>query len=277
MDTSRLAPGYRVLKSVGSGAAGTIYLAEGPGGERVALKVVNSRQPGGKKACEELNREYKILSRLKHPGIPRAHALHRTGEGLCMVRDYCSGTSLRNLIREDRREVARILPEILWRSGEMLQHMHDRGLVHRDFKPENLIVDDGGNVFLVDMALAWRKRLLGGKPALAGTPVYLAPELLGGGTPTPAADTYAYAVTAYELLAGRVPYEGRSREETLLAQRRGGAQPPSHRNRSVPPELDLLVMEGLKKDPSQRPRNVLVYAHKLSEVVARSRPAPAPK
>jgi serine/threonine-protein kinase len=270
MEQTALVPGYRVLKSVGSGAAATIYLAEGPRGERVALKFVSADRPGGDKACEELNREYRILSRLQHPGIPKAHGLHKLNGGVCMVREFCSGTSLRKLILENPGQVRRMLPQLLESAASMLQHMHDRGIVHRDFKPENLIVDQEGTVFLVDMALAWRKKLLAGKPRLAGTPAYLAPELLGGSKPTPASDVYSYAATAYELLSGRPPYEGNSREEVLLALSRGGAQPPSSRNRSVSLELDKLVMRGLHRKPGERPNNLLVYGRRLAEAVGRA-------
>lgn len=270
-------PGYRILKPVGSGAAAKIYLAESPSGDQVAMKVVDSNGPGGQKAGEELRKEYKILAQLEHPGIPRAHALHSLDKGVCLVREYCKGTSLRNLMRDQPGLVNRILGRILERSGEMLQHMHDRGIIHRDFKPENLVVDEDGGVSLVDMALAWRKRLLAGKPALAGTPAYLAPELLDGQAPTPASDAYSYAATAYELLAGRPPYEGGSRQEALNALRRGGAPRPSKRNRTVPPELDRLVMQGLSRQPAERPSNLLVYGHRLAGKVAGAGLKPPPR
>jgi serine/threonine-protein kinase len=277
MDVRGKVPGYRVLKPVGSGAVATIYLAEGPKGERVALKVVSGDRPGGSKACDELNREYKILSKLEHPGIPRAYGLQRVNGGLVMIRDFCSGTSLRNLMRSEPGRVSRMIPDILERSGGMLQHMHDRGIVHRDFKPENLIVDEEGEVFLVDMALAWRRRLLLGKPSLAGTPAYLAPELLGGKPPSPASDTYSYAATAYELLSGRPPYQGNSREQVLIALRRGGAPPPSVRNKSVPPDVNRLVMQGLNRDPKERPKNLLYYGGQLAGAIRDTGIGPAPK
>jgi serine/threonine protein kinase len=273
MEASRLVPGYRVVRSIGSGAAGAVYLAETSAGKRVALKVVSSSK---QKACEELQQEYKILSQLEWPGIPRVYGMHRIEEGLCMVREYCEGTSLRNRMRTESGKVSRMIPDILERSGGMLQHMHDRGYVHRDFKPENLVVDSKGGVFLVDMALAWRQKgFLGKRPGLAGTPAYLAPELLDGKKPTPASDVYSYAVTAYELLAGQPPYQGQSREETLLAHKRGGAQPPSQRNPSVPPDLDRMIMNGLNKDPGLRPRNLAVYGKQLADRARSSTLAPA--
>jgi len=204
--------------------------------------------------------------------------MHRTDEGLCMVREYCEGASLRSMIRTESGVVARMLPGILERSGGMLQHMHNRGYVHRDFKPENIVIHPEGEVFLVDMALAWREKgFLRKTPLLAGTPTYLAPELLDGKKPTSASDVYSYAATAYELLAGRLPYEGQSREETLMAHRRGGAQPPSHRNGSVPPDLDRMVMNGLNKDPGERPTNLAVYGKQLADRIRSSSLAPAPR
>lgn len=268
MEMKNFVPGYRTLKSVGSGAAATIYLAESPSGEQVALKVVSVSQPGGQKAGAELRQEYKILACLDHPGIPRAHALHELSEGVCMVREYCGGTSLRKLMREEPGRVNLMLGQVLGISGQILQHMHDRGIIHRDFKPENLIIDDEGGVSLVDMALAWRKRLLTSKPSLAGTPAYLAPELLEGQAPTPASDAYSYAATAYDLMAGRPPYEGGSRDEVLRALQQGGAPGPKSRNKSISPELDHLVMQGLSRQPAERPSNLTVYGHRLASTVA---------
>lgn len=270
MEMKNFVPGYRIIKSVGSGAAAKIYLAEGPSGEQVALKVVSASQPGGQKAGAELRQEYKILTRLEHPGIPRAHGLHNLDEGVCLVRDYCGGVSLRTLMREEPGRVNRMVGQVLEISGQILQHMHDRDIIHRDFKPENLVIDEDGGVSLVDMALAWRKGLLTSKPPLAGTPAYLAPELLEGQGPTPASDAYSYAATAYELMAGRPPYEGGSRDEVLRALRQGGAPGPSSRNKSVSPELDRLVMQGLSRQPAERPSNLTVYGHRLAGTVAGS-------
>jgi serine/threonine protein kinase len=274
MNGSVPVPGYRVLKAVGSGAAGSVFLAEDSSGEQVALKVVSRRGRGSRKACEELNREYRILSRLEHPGIPRAHGLHRSDDQLCLVREYCRGTSLRKIIQRAPREASRVLPELLERAGDILQHMHDRGYVHRDFKPENLVVDGAGQVFLVDMALAWRRRLLSGPPPLAGTPAYMAPELLAGRRPSPASDTYAFAVTAYEVLSGRLPYNGNSREEVLTAHRRGGALTPSRYNNSLSSEVDRLVMAGLHRESRERPNNLTVYGHRLARATGGNTTAP---
>jgi serine/threonine protein kinase len=240
----------------------------------VALKVVSRKGRGSRKACDELNREYRVLSRLEHPGIPRVRGLHRLEGGLCLVRDYCSGMSLRKMMQRAPQETARVLPGLLERSGDVLQHMHDRGYVHRDFKPENLVVDGAGQVYLVDMALAWRKGLLSGRPALAGTPAYMAPELLAGRYPSAASDTYAFAVTAYEVLAGRLPYDGNSREEVLSAHQRGGALPPSRHNSSVSARLDRLVMTGLQRRARERPNNLTVYGHRLARAAERSSAAP---
>jgi serine/threonine protein kinase len=170
-----------------------------------------------------------------------------------------------------------MIPDLLERSGQILQHMHDHGFVHRDFKPENLMVDGDCSVSLVDMALTWQRRMLGGKPQLAGTPAYMAPELLSGKSPSFATDTFAYAATAYELLAGRPPYEGHSREETLRAVSRGGAKPPSSRNATVPAELDRLVMQGLARKPGDRPKNLVLYGKRLAARFRAGTPSPAPR
>jgi serine/threonine-protein kinase len=267
MNMSVSVPGYRVLEAVGSGAAGSVYMAQDSAGQTVAMKLVSADGPGGQKAVDELKREFKILGRLDHPGIPRAHRLQRTDAGACLIMDYCFGKSLRKLLRQDPGRVSFMLPELLERSADILQHMHDHGVVHRDFKPENLVIRSDGAVFLVDMALAWRPRLLGGKPALAGTPAYMAPELLAGRPPSAASDAYSYAATAYELLAGRPPFEGHSRDETLRAVRRGGAPRPSRRNRTLTAELDRLILKGLSMDPGERPANLVVYGRQLASAI----------
>jgi serine/threonine protein kinase len=271
MEPLRLIPGYRVVKVLGSGAWATTYLGEDSKGHRVAMKVVKLDRPGQHKAVEDLSREYRILSRLNHPCIPTAIQLRRLHDGICMVSQYCGGGSLRNMMINDQRKLYQMASQFLEQSSTALHHMHEKGIIHRDFKPENLVISDDGTIHLIDLGLAWRKpMLMAVAPSLAGTPVYLAPELIMGQKPSRASDLYSYAATAYELFSGKPPYEGNCTQDVLQKIRRGNAPMPSNSNGTVSTEINRLTMLGISANPADRPSELLVYGHQLAEAVRKS-------
>jgi serine/threonine-protein kinase len=247
---------YRVLRRIGDGAHATVWEAtELATGESVAVKVLRD-EVLGLEDVQRLAQEVEILRQLQHPGIVKLHGTGVTREGSpYVVMELLDGLSLREVLHErgllPHAEVRHILSQVCC----ALVEAHKAGVVHRDVKPENVLLSghDRRTAKLVDFGTA--KRLDPHAPVLTfdnkilGTPHYMAPERAMGRPVGGAADVYAVAVMAYEMLSGRLPFEGKSALQ-VLTQHIKTPPPPMP---GVAREVEQAVSWGLTKDPRHRP------------------------
>ena len=241
---------FKVLGTLGSGAMGTVYLAEDPLLNRVlAIKVVREGT-GDAEVLLRFKREAEISARLNHPN---AITVFDVGEapdlGPYLVMEYVEGESLSDRIRRgplDPDEAAGLLIQ----AADALAAVHALGILHRDIKPDNFMVAKDGRLKLMDFGIARGDQTgrLTSTSTFLGTPAYAAPEVLNGEKATPASDRWAFAVTAFEMLTGTLPFAGDSVGATLY---RIVHEPPVWPP-DFPPALAALFGKALDKDPGKR-------------------------
>jgi eukaryotic-like serine/threonine-protein kinase len=250
---------YRPLRPLGSGGSGSVWLAHDEESDReVALKVVRREGKAGSRA----EREVEAAARLRHPRCLRALALDRDEEHVYVAYEYVRGRTFRELMRAGELDDAAAV-EAAAQVLEALAHAHAKGIVHRDVKPANVMLEDGPwpsghdsdvSVRVLDFGLAQVEEAdtLTAAGDVPGTLAYIAPERLNGGLATGAADVWAVGVMLWEALAGWHPFSGPSPVET--ARRiRAGAQPLSRSRPDLPATLCALVDRMLERDPGRRP------------------------
>jgi serine/threonine-protein kinase len=246
-----LARQYVLETRIGSGASGEVWAARRiADGERVAIKVLRERLIEDEQAVARFFREYRVLLRVRHEHLVRVHQLVEEAGQLAIVMDLVDGEDLLRLARRGPIAVADAA-ELLSQTASGLAAVHAAGVVHRDVKPANVLVTerDGRPVALLsDFGIA---RAVEGAAHTQpiGTPAYLAPELVAGRPPTPAADIYALGITAYELLAGRPPFQADDVDALVRAHLDGE---PARPDGLDDPVWDLLAA-CLRKVPEQRP------------------------
>lgn len=262
--------GYEARGQLGQGSVGTVLLAkEHALGRDVAVKML---RPGSSQAAHaSLLAEAKVLAALEHPAIPPVYSLGKQdGEPFVAMRRIEGKTLKELLVEPDHplwaewsmatgdRFVAVV--EILTRVAEALAHAHERGFVHRDVKPANILVGSLGQAFLVDWGLA----IQSGAPAsktLAGTPAFIAPEMLTGGILDARTDVYLLGATLHSVLSGGASkHLGRTIEQVLAAAL---VSDPVDYGPSVPEQLAWLANRSTSRDPAARPQSALEVRDEL--------------
>ena len=201
---------YQVLRAIGRGAMGAVYLAEDPLlKRRLAVKVVLAVGEERLNALERFKREAEISAQLNHPNVV---TIYDVGEepslGPFLAMEFVEGSSLGRLIMEGSLDLETRFG-ILIQAMRALRASHRLAIVHRDVKPDNILVGEDGRVKLMDFGIAKTMApTITGSGEFLGSPAYSAPELLRGAEPTPSSDRYAFAVTAFELLTGALPHPG---------------------------------------------------------------------
>jgi len=266
---------YVLGRVIGQGGGGTVHLAQDRrDGRWVALKLLPSFDDLTDAERLELRarflREAGITRRLQHPDIVAVHAAGEAAGSLWLAMELVPGCSLERYASPRRLLPPPVVVSLGARIARALAHAHALGVVHRDVKPSNVLVDLAADVMkLTDFGTA---RVLDSTrtrtEVMLGTPVYMAPEQLAGSAPTPAGDFYALGVTLFQLLAGRLPHEADTLGELL---RRVAAEPaPDLRTLcpGLPEPLTALVARLLAKRPARRPDDGNALAHTLQEVCA---------
>jgi eukaryotic-like serine/threonine-protein kinase len=248
---------YAVESRLARGGMASVYLATDTRlDRRVAVKVMHPGLAEDPDFVARFNREARASARLSHPDIVAVYDQGEDDGQAFLVMEYVPGATLRAVLRDRGRlstgEALAVMDHVL----AALAAAHDAGLVHRDVKPENVLVTADGRVKVADFGLARAvagHHLTAADGALLGSPAYLAPEQVRDGTADARTDVYAAGIMLFELLTGQPPYVGE--HAVAVAQRHVSEDvpPPSSVASGVPAELDALVLAATARDPDERP------------------------
>jgi eukaryotic-like serine/threonine-protein kinase len=243
---------YRLLRRIGSGGMADVWLAEDSHLQRrVALKILHGRFAQDREFVERFRREAEAAASLQHPNIVAVFDRGDIEGTYYIAMQLLEGRSLKDLIEQGLtpEQVVRLIRQVLEAAG----FAHRHGVVHRDLKPQNVIVDDEGVATVTDFGIARAGTSeITQAGSVMGTPHYLSPEQAQGQAVTAVSDLYSIGVVLYEALAGRVPFEADSAVAIAMKQVSHTPQRPSSINPAVSPALDAVVMRALEKDPGRR-------------------------
>lgn len=249
-------PGYEVLREIARGGMGVVYEARQTSLNRpVAVKIILHGALASPADRRRFIAEAAAAARLKHPNIVVIHEVGECAGQPYFSMEYVAGESLARIARRQLptpQQAARYVGEV----ARAVQFAHENGVLHRDVKPSNVLVDQSGRVRVMDFGLAKQldaddKLTMTGQ--IMGTPSYMAPEQISGGAEIgPACDVYGLGALLYELLTGQPPFQGASQVETLLAALESDPTPPRRINPSAPHALEMIALKCLAKDPRDR-------------------------
>jgi serine/threonine-protein kinase len=268
MENVKLNERYRLLTCIGSGGMAVVYkgldmLLE----RRVAVKVLRQRFASDPEFLERFQREARAAANLDHPNIVTVFDVGKDDGHHYIVMEYVDGQDLKSIIRQKGHlSVAEAL-DITAQVAAGVGHAHKAGVIHRDIKPQNVLITQAGRAKVVDfgIARALSESGLTDSDTVWGSPIYFAPEQAAGDPPTPASDVYSIGVMMYEMLAGSPPFQAES--PTALAMKHLREEPPplTVQNPQVPPRLEWIVRKLLSKEPSARYRTAEQLVHVLEE------------
>src|SRR5579871_3269538 len=199
-------PGYTELRRIGSGGFGDVVLArQNSSGSLVAVKYLRRELLDEPEFAEMFRAEARVLASLDDPNVVRLYEYVESPAGAAIVMELVDGVSVRDILSRQGATTPEAALVVLFGSLLGLAAAHAKGVVHRDYKPANVLIDGQGASKLTDFGIA---ALAGGRPVPAGTLRYMPPEQFEGAAASPAADVYAATVTFYQCLAGRVPFDG---------------------------------------------------------------------
>ena len=241
---------YRIDSLLGAGGMGAVYAAHDPDlDRRVAIKVLHDSAPDSGDPLS-LRREARAMARAVHANVVAVYDVGRHGNRAFVVMELVEGRSLRAWMEEPGRSIDSTVAAFR-DAGRGLAAAHRAGLLHGDFKPDNVLVADDGSVKVGDFGLACCDAALREpRRPVAGSPAYLAPEVLEQGGPSAASDQFSFCVSLWEALYGRRPFASATLFATLLAARAGSIQPSP--GRRVPGWLRRAILRGLSADPAGR-------------------------
>jgi serine/threonine-protein kinase len=243
---------YALVRKIGSGGMADVWLAEDRELDReVAIKILHDRFAQDQEFVERFRREAQSAAGLQHPNVVSIFDRGAFRDSYFIAMEYIDGPQLKQLVKggmgiEDAIDFTR---QILGAA----RFAHRKGIIHRDIKPQNVLIDDEGRAKVADFGIARGESSdITGTGSVMGTAQYLSPEQAQGKETTARSDIYSIGVVLYEALTGRVPFEGDSAVAVALKQVSETPRRPSALNPKVPPALDAVVMRALAKDPDAR-------------------------
>jgi serine/threonine-protein kinase len=266
-DEGRFVPGtllggrYRVIGLVGRGGMGEVYRATDLMlGQSVALKLLPPEASSNPRLLERFHGEVRVARQVSHPNVCRVYDIGEIEGMPFLSMEYVDGEDLAGLLQRIGR-----LPEdkALVTARQLcagLQAAHDRGVIHRDLKPQNIMMNKRGEVVIMDFGLAAIADQLTGAEVHNGTPAYMAPEQLKGAEVTARSDIYALGLVLYEIFTGRRPFDGQSVKQLLEQQESAHLPSMTSGTVEVDPAVEKAIRRCLEPDPAKRPSSALAVA-----------------
>jgi len=260
---------YRVLEQIGLGGMATVYKAYQPGIERlVALKILPAHYAQGPLFVQRFEQEARLIARLEHPSIIPIYDFGSQDGTTYLVMRYLQAGTVKDILERGSlslTDTAKLIGEI----AAALDHAHANGIIHRDVKPSNILVDKQGNAYLTDFGIA---KVLEGTSeltgsAMLGTPAYMAPEQTLSKPVTPQTDVYSLGVMLYEMATGKPPFEAETPMAVALMHINEALPLPRQANPNLSEAVELVILKALAKDPADRYQSAGELAKAFAEVV----------
>ena len=263
IDHGRFQPGailggrYRVLGRLGKGGMGEVYRADDLKlGQPVALKFLPADVDRDPARLTQLHTEVRMARQVAHPNVCRVYDIDETDGHTFLSMEYVDGEDLGSLLKRIGRFPQDRAVEVARQICSGLAAAHERGVIHRDFKPANVMLDSAGKVRITDFGLAG----LSGEILRAGTPAYMAPEQISGAEVTARSDIYALGLVLYEVFTGQRALEGKNLAELIHKREQLDFPQPSAIVRDLDPEIERAIMRCLQPDAAVRPSSALSVA-----------------
>jgi serine/threonine protein kinase len=248
---------FEILQQLGTGAMGAVYLAKDISlGRKVAIKVIASNLVSDATMISRFRFEAQTVASLRHPNVVNVHAVRQSGDLHFFVMEFIDGPPLRNIVKSHAPLDVEVVQAILFQVGSALAYAHRSagGVIHRDVKPANIMIDKEGDAFVTDFGISKMSEAQSGLTqtgATIGTPEYMSPEQCRGDALSGASDQYSLGIVAYEMLVGHVPFTG-SQYNIMVSHTSERPKPLLAVRPDCPPHVAEAIERMLAKTPQER-------------------------
>lgn len=250
---------YRIVEVLGHGGMGRVYKAfDAEIEEIVSLKLIKPEITADRSTIERFQNELRLARRISHKNVCRLYHFSRSNGNYYITMEYVQGEDLKRMIRMTRQLNAAAALDIAIQLCNGLAEAHSLGIIHRDLKSSNIMIDREGTVRIMDFGLArsLREKVKTGAGALVGTPEYMSPEQVEGKPVDQRSDIYSLGVILFETVTGKVPFKGDTPLHTAVKQKTESPDNPSRVNAQVPENLSRVILKCLEKNPGKRYQNI---------------------
>jgi len=261
---------YRLIRKVGTGGFGTVYLVQDTAiQEDVILKILNPQMSADAMALRRFVRELKLTRKITHRNVIRIHDFLDLGGIHAVSMEYFAGGDLCDLLKEQKSLTVERTLAIVEQAAQGLAAAHEEGVIHRDVKPANILVNESDTVKIVDFGLALAGAQAGSRLTqsglLIGTPEYMAPEQISGEMVDHRADIYALGIILYEMVSGRQPFTGETPVKVLFQHLEGDAAALPDLVDDVPESVAHMVAACMARDPEDRPGSAITLVEMITD------------